>query len=276
MKRISMLLMLSAFVPSLCQGVQSHNHSSHFSSRSTNYLLSQSDDYSVRYSPYALSYSSTGLIPGGLNYSPYAFGPGQSGLVYEGTRYTPYASDYNHSGLVLDYAAYPIPICPAQVVVVQCPCANRASEPTATTTRIDASPYYGRAQQSLPDRSGDPMNVIRQYLAGRGFNSVDINYLWSIDSKTVAASFVLRDKGVAIRFRDSETIDSHATQAQRISGERQNQAWEAFAKSFKANGGSVYSISGSGKEQIVAALDACQVLRPQDSTATEAVKYAKQ
>lgn len=120
------------------------------------------------------------------------------------------------------------------------------------------------------------MQIIHRYLAGRGFNSVDINYLWSVENRTVGVSFVLRDQGLAIRYSDPETIGSLATTAQRNSGGQPKQAWETFAKSFKAGGGSIYSINASGKDQIIAALDACPALRPQDSTATEAVSYAKE
>jgi hypothetical protein len=81
---------------------------------------------------------------------------------------------------------------------------------------------------------------------------------------------------LAIRYSDPQVVESLATAAQRTSGGQQKQAWEAFAKDFKASGGSVYSISASGKDQIVAALDACQALRPQDNTATEAIRFAKE
>lgn len=275
MKRISILLVLSACAPGLCQGPHRVSHSS-FSRSSFSYCFSQSCDCLVRYSPYALSYSNSGLIPGGVDYSPYALTRGSSGLVYEGTRYTPYAFNYNSSGLVVDYCRYPIPVCPVQVVVVPCPSPGKASETAIAPGRATMSRSYGRAEEPPQNRQADPMQTIRQYLVGRGFNSIDINYLWHVEGKTVCVSFMLRDKGLAIRYTDPEAIESLATTAQRNSGEQQKQAWEAFAKSFQAGGGSVYSINASGKDQIVAALDACQALKSQDGTATQAVRFAKE
>jgi hypothetical protein len=237
------------------------------------YSSIESYDYRVRYSPYAFSYNTTGLVPGGIRYSPYAFEPGQSGLVYEGTRYTPYAFSYDNPGLVVDYSTYPIPICPVQVVVVPCPAPNRTSEPAPPPDRESGSQPYGRAgkvpQQIKPS---DPTQTIRQYLAGRGFKSVDMNYLWRIEGKVAGVSFVVRGKGLAIRYTDPDIVASLAPNARKNATE---QAWEVFAKSFTTNGGSVYSINVSGKDQIVAALDNCEALRPQDGAVSDTVMVAK-
>ena len=258
MKRISILLAVSMLAPSLCQGYGRY-----------------SSDGLVRYSPYAFSYSSTGLIPGGVDYSPYAFGPGQSGLVYEGTRYTPYAFDYNHSGLVVDYYTYPIPICPVQVLVAPCCSGSQTSQAATAPHRATPTASYVRAEELRQIRQADAMYVIRQYLAGRGFGSIDINYLWSVENRTASISFILPDKGLAIRYSNPEILASLGTPAQKAVGERHKQAWETFAKDLQASGGSVYSISASDKDQIVAALNACQALKPQDNTATAAVMYAR-
>jgi hypothetical protein len=260
MKRISMLLVLSAFLPGLCQAY-------YYGGYSSNYL--------VRYTPYALSYNSTGLVPGGITYSPYAFGAGQSGLVYEGTRYTPYAFNYYNSGLIMDYSASPYPVYPPQVIVVSCPHSGRASQIAIPPVRATMNRSYGRDDGSRRDKDADPTQTIRQYLAGRGFNSIDTNYLWRAEGKTVCVSFVLRDKGLAIRYSDPKVVESLSA-TQRNSGASQERSWEAFAKDFSARGGSVYSVSASGREQIVAALDACSALRPQDGTATDAVRFAKE
>ena len=113
------------------------------------------------------------------------------------------------------------------------------------------------------------MQTIRQYLAGHGFNRVDINYLWSMENRTVCVSFILPDKNLAIRYTDPNTIGSLATTARKNTCKQQEQVWEAFAKNFKAAGGAVYSIDASTADQIVAALDGCRTLRPINNTATE-------
>ncbi len=255
-----MVLVLSALVPSLCQA--------HYRGRYYN-------DYLVRYSPYAFSYNSTGLIPGGVTYSPYALTPGQPGLVFDSVRYTPYAFSYSNPGLIVDYYASSYPVYPPQVVVVSCPHSGHASRTAIPPIRATLNQPFGRQDVPGQANSADPMQTIRQYLAGHGFNSVDTNYLWRAEGKTVCVSFILRDKGVAIRYSNSEVMESLGTGTQKSCVQRQEQTWEAFAKDFKTSGGSVYSINASGREQIIAALDNCHALRPQDSTATESVMFAK-
>jgi hypothetical protein len=254
MKRISLLLALSALMPSLCQG------------------YCNTSRYQVHYSPYAFSYHDTGLIPGGIHYSPYALQPNTSGLVYEGTRYTPYAYSYDNSGLVLDYFWWQTPICPVQVITVPCsPCGQRSDDRAPKAIR--SSTGYGKAT--------DAMYVIRDYLASRGFKSIDINYCRSVNSRTASVSFILRDRGIAIRYtdpqmtEDQDTTTSSARVAQKAAIKRNSQLWETFATSFRAGGGSVYAINASGNDQIIAALDACRALHPQDDTASEQVLYAK-
>ena len=78
MKRTSIIIALLVLAPAATQARHSQR-------------------YRIRYSPYAFSYHTSGLIPGGIKYSPYAFTPSRSGLVYEGTRYTPYAFSYRNS-----------------------------------------------------------------------------------------------------------------------------------------------------------------------------------
>jgi hypothetical protein len=262
MKRISMLLALSLSVPSLCQAY--HYYGGYY------------NDCAVRYSPYAFSYNSTGLIPGGVTYSPYALDARSSGLVFDGARYTPYAFDYNHSGLVLDYCVSPFPAYAQQVVVVSSSHqrqTRRTETPPIRTTIVNSR--FSRAGEPRRDGSADSMQVVRQYLADRGFKSIDTNYLWRVEGKVMSVSFILRDKGVAIRYTDPQAMESLTSGSRKIVAERQEQTWEAFAKDFKADGGSVYSVNATSRDQILAALDACHALRPQDSTATETVLVAR-
>jgi hypothetical protein len=133
---------------------------------------------------------------------------------------------------------------------------------------------YSRDGDSKRDNDADPMKTIRQYLTAHGCSSIDMDYLWRAEGKMVCVSFILRDKGIAIRYRDPNVVESLAATRKNV-GDGQQQAWEAFAKEFRAGGGSVYSINTSGREQIITALDACQALRPQNSTATDSVMFAK-
>lgn len=258
-----MLLVLSVLAPGVCQAY-------HYG-RSYNY-----NSYFVHYSPYAFSYNTTGLVPGGVTYSPYALTAYQPGLVYEGTRYTPYAFSYNNPGLIVDYSVSPYPMYPypPQVVVVSCPHSGRVSQTAIPPVRATVSRPVARTDAPRRDNNVDPTQTIRQYLAGRGFNSIDVNYLWRAEGKTVCVSFIIRDKGIALRYSDPAVIESLAA-TRKNSGKQQEQSWEVFAKDFRTGGGSVYSINASGRDQIIAALDGCQALRPQNGTATTAVMFAK-
>ncbi len=263
MKRIFVLLTLSAIMPGLCQG-QMHGRFSRFS-RVPIYAYSSACDYVVRYSPYAFSYHNTGLIPGGLTYSPYALG-----LVPEGTRYTPYAFSYNDPGLVLDYYYYPIPVYPPpQVIVVPPPYPSmRDGGPLPPPRPTMSLPY----RRSAEERRDDPLQIIRLYLTDHGFKSVDINYLWSVENKTMCVSFTLRDLHLAIRYSDTAALAALAGTPRANANAKQQQAWETFVRSFEADGGSVYPIYVSGRDQIIAALDACQALHPSSAPVTEIVR----
>jgi hypothetical protein len=262
MKRISMLLALSLFVPGLCQAY--HYYGGYY------------NDCAVRYSPYAFSYNSTGLIPGGVTYSPYALDSSSSGLVFEGARYTPYAFNYNHSGLVLDYCFSPFPALPQQIVVASSshPRQTRRTETPPIRTAIVNS-RFSRAEEPRRDGGADSMQTVRQYLAARGFKSIETNYLWRVEGKAISGSLIIRDKGIAIRYTDPQSMESLTSGSWKITAEQQERTWEAFAKDFKAGGGSVYSVNATNRDQIIAALDACRALRPQDSTATETVLVAR-
>jgi len=106
MKRISVLLLvLSAATTSVVEASYYHvplRYQIHYSPYALSYHNSGLVPGGVVYSPYAASYHSSGLVPESVHYSPYAASYHISGLVSESVRYSPYALSYHNSGLISD------------------------------------------------------------------------------------------------------------------------------------------------------------------------------
>jgi len=256
MKRISILVALAILAPTVSQA-------SRFGSQRNR----------IRYSPYAFSYRNSGLVPGGIKYSPYAFTPRHSGLVYQGARYTPYAFNYRNSGLVVDYYWWQTPICP--------PCqSNTAIRCVAPTTVKRSNGRRAVAQRGPARRPSvssaklrkiretDGTHVIRQYLKDRGFGDIEVNHRLSVENRTASVAFVLRDRNLIVRYSNPEIVETLTTVsgARKKAFERYEARWETLAETFQANGGSVYRVDATDKDQIVAALDNCGELAPAGTT----------
>ena len=92
MKRISLFaIVMLTIVPGLTKA--------HF-------YNSTSVRYRTRWSPYAFSHKSSGLISGHYGYSPYAFNHKSNGLIRRDVRYSPYAFTHKTSGLIRDNVGY--------------------------------------------------------------------------------------------------------------------------------------------------------------------------
>lgn len=232
-----------------------------------------SQRHRIRYSPYAFSYRNSGLIPGGLKYSPYAFNYRHSGLVDQGARYSTYAFNYRHSGLIVDYYWCQTPVCPPR----QSDTAVRRIVPTRTKRSSRRWPVAQRASARRSSvsstelrkiRETDGMHVIRQYLKDSGCGDIDIKRRLSVENRTACVVFVLRDQNLIVRYRNPEIVEALAvgSGARRKAFERYQAREETLAETFQANGGSVYCVTATGKEQIVAALENCSALAPDGTT----------
>ncbi len=252
MKRISLLVLIVGLAPVVSRAD-----------------LISSQDYRLRYSPYAFNYHSSGLIPGGIRYSPYAFNPNAAGLVYEGARYTPYAFNYHNTGLVVDYYWWQIPRAPT-IIVETCPAPGRVAAATPARRRA----YAARRRSAPTERSReiaktDGEQIVRQYLAAQEMDQVRIDRRLTIGNQTAGAAFILRDKNLVVRYTNPEIME--ALQAEGgISvklAQRYEENWDEFTQEFKARGGTVYHVDASEPDQIVAALAACDLLRPEGAAA---------
>jgi len=226
----------------------------------------------IRYSPYAFNYHNSGLIPGGIKYSPYALTPTRSGLVYQGTRYTPYAFNYHNAGLVVDYYWWQLPVCAPCAVPQSCVSAR-------STARRAARPQHKISAAQLREiREVDGMHVIGVYLKEHGLDNAQITCRMGLKNQTASVAFILRDQGLIIRYQNPKLIESMATgsKSQQITLERHEQQWEAFAKTFETQGGAVYCVNTTEKDQMIAALENCDALLPADATGRPTRLYAKE
>jgi hypothetical protein len=247
MKRISLLVVIVALAPVVSQA-----------------SFCTSQRYRIRYSPYAFSYHNPGLIPGTIKYSPYAFNPDSAGLVYEGARYTPYAFNSHNPGLVIDYYCWPVQRCAPCVV-------ESGSTPHRTVTASLARRHAYAARRASASaerlqeiRETDGECIVRQYLEDKGLDDVRIDRRLCIENQTAGAAFIFRDKNLVVRYTNPEimeAVEADGGSTMKVA-QRYEEGWQVFAQDFETQGGTVYCVNASEPDQIVAALDACDMLSP--------------
>jgi len=256
-------------------------------------------DYRVQFSPYAFSYHSTGLVPGGFRYNPYAFNRSTSGLVFKGVRYNPYAFNYANTGLILDYYYWwPAPYC------VPCPqrqtygdsgnapaSRNGSTSPPGWNVRPSYSYSITRtvpegeangvsAPAPKPEQTGrdDPLMIIKQHLRDRGFSNMSINRILRVDGKLVSADFLLQEQNLLIKYwdlRQIESPDAKADLKQRMV-EKYRKDWATYAEQYKLGGGTIYTVEVSDREEIKLVLESCRDLAPRNGTASAQTLYARE
>ncbi len=261
MKRISLVIALLVLIPAASQARHSQL-------------------YRTRYHPYAFSYHNSGQIPGGLRYHPYAFNYHSSGLVSAGARYEPYAFNYHNSGLVVDYHCRPrliYPLCwPCS------PCDGVPRNPytvhSRSAARRAAAPRHAISSEKLREiREADGMHIIRQYLRAHNLGNVEISHRLSVKNRTASVAFILREKGLIIRYDNPEVMESlnakSASMAKAV--ERHEKRWAVLAKRFQEHGGATYCVNTAQKDQMIATLDDCPELAPGNSVPQQTALYAK-
>ncbi len=209
----------------------------------------------------------------GVRYTPYAFTYRSSGLVSCGVDYTPYAFTYNKSGLVPGYAgaygshvSYGYPAVVARSV--------RGSRPTPCGPR----PTRGYAQaKPEPARTLNGMDVIKQNLLARDIRSASINQILMIDNQLISVDFLLTDRNLLIKYWDPKGIAALNAQggSRQKHYENYQRNWAEVAAEHQTNGGQIYYVAASDAETIVAALDSCATLNVKPETEGETVLYAK-
>ncbi|MEN6425680.1 MAG: hypothetical protein ABFE13_09975 [Phycisphaerales bacterium] len=252
MKRISPWLVLLALTPGIADA--------------TYYVPPR---YRVHYSPYSLSYRSSGLVRGGLDYSTQAFNYRHSGLVSEGVRYTPYRLRYGGTGLVIDYYGYSTPSGYSGPV-----CEERPIHVPARPPRVCAA---SNSSGHPGPREPDGIQTIRQCLQAKGHTAVNMNRIMRIDNALVSVEFFLKDQNLIIKYWNSDEIESLSTKEafNQKAYERYRQNWTQTAARHEQNGGRVLCVEASGAQAIVAALDSCKELNAAPEERSEPVMYAR-
>ena len=209
--------------------------------------------YGVRYSPYALSYHSSGLVPCGVEYTPYAVSYHNSGLVY-GYGICDYGGGYTYTF----------------------PKAHHGT--VAHTVRL--APPAGRhhAQNTVrPPRPPDPMATIRQHLHAKGVTSVDIDRILRIEDQLLSVDFLLKDRNLLIKYWNPQGIEQLSTKEafKQKAYANYKENWEKLAEQFQQKGGEIYYVNASEPQTIVAALESCPRLNSGNGTPIRQTLYAK-
>ncbi len=227
----------------------------------------------VHYSPYALNYYGSGLIPGYVQYSPYALSYQSSGLIDEFAQYTPYVLSYYNSGLVQDYGIYPgyattfvFPVHPFRHGV-RAPLMHRA--PSVVRRHAQVPPPAARKQ--------DGIDIIRRQLGTKGFASPCIDRILRVDNQLVSVDFLVRDRNVLIKYWNPQELERLSTTGgyKQKACAKYKEDWERYARQYRQAGGEIYTISASEPESIVAALDSCTHLGPSQDGTSRPVLYAQ-
>ncbi len=244
MKRISICVALLAFLPGITKAYHGCG-------------------YGVRYSPYALSYHNSGLVPCGVEYTPYAFSYHNSGLVYGygicdyGGGYT-YAFPQAHHGVT-------------HTVHVAPPAGRRCAQNTARPPR----PPDGTGSQTRRSAFGDPMATIRQHLHAKGVTSVDINRILRVGDDLLSVDVLVKDRNLLIKYWNPQGIEQLSTKEpfRQKAYATYKENWEKLAAQFQQKGGEIYYVNASEPQTIVAALESCPKLNP--GTTIQQTLYAK-
>ena len=213
----------------------------------------------VHYSPYALSYYHSGLVSGDVDYTPYALSYYNSGLVAGCGIYSGWYGDYGfpvfgvhgrHAACVVARAPQPVRHCAQNV--------SRPSRPGPGPCRTDG------------------MGVIRQHLRTRGFASVSIDRILRVDDQLVSVDVFVKDRNLLIKYWNPAEVANLSTKdvSKQRAYAKYKQDWEQFAERYKQTGGEVYAVNASEPQTIVAALDSCTRLSPDNGVKTPTL-YAK-
>ncbi len=222
--------------------------------------------YGVRYSPYALSYHSSGLVPCGVEYTPYAFSYHNSGLVY-GYGICDYGGGYGYAIPGAHHRA-------VTHVVRRAPISVRHS---AQNTARPPRPPDGTGSQTRRNAFGDPMATIRQHLHAKGVTAVDIDRIMRVGDQLLSVDFLVKDRNLLIKYWNPKGIEQLSTKEafKQKAYANYKESWEKFAAQFQQKGGEIYYVNASEPQTIVAALDSCPKLSPGGNTPAPPVLYAK-
>jgi hypothetical protein len=227
------------------------------------------------YSPYAFSNKCNGIVHRDVRWSPYAFSNKTSGLIYDHIGYSPYAFTHKHSGLIdMNYYRGRHRICRSPVVIVhtteESSCTrNYSSRPSEESnnsyvqsplTRIEKLKIQRNARkQSQTAKVNDGKDIICRYLKSKNIGDFKMTGMLKIEGKVINVSFLLKDKNLMITYWDLDEVESLLQQPgyQRKYLEKHEKNWQDLCNQYTQAGGKIYPISSADEKDILAKLTLC-------------------
>ncbi len=281
MKRISLFaIVMLMIVPGLTNARFYNSSSVRYRTRWSPYAFTNKTSGLIsgnyEYSPYALTRKSNGLIRRDVRYSPYAFTHKTSGLIRDDVGYSPYAFNYKHSGLIdnTDYRRrYRICRPPVVIAVDNASCSRRYSSrssdktnityqqlPTSRRERIQAQ--MDSKKQIKTTKQQDSKDIIYRYLKSRNIDDFKMSGMLSIEGRVVNVNFQLKDKNIMITYWDLDEVQSLLQQPgyRRTYLERHERQWKNLCSEYTQAGGKIYPITSADEKEILAKLTLCSEL----------------
>ncbi|MBW7988432.1 MAG: hypothetical protein FVQ84_00190 [Planctomycetes bacterium] len=283
MKRISLFaIVMLMIVPGLTKAHFYNSTSVRYRTRWSPYAFSNkssgliSGHYS--YSPYAFTHNNSGFIHRNVRYSPYAFTHKTNGLISDNVGYSPYAFNYKHSGLVdnTDYRSR-YRICRPPVVIVH-------TVDNATSARSYSSRSSGKTNityQNLPTsrreriqaqmdskkqiktaKQQDGKDIICRYLNSRNIDGFKMTGMLRIGGRVISVNFLLKNQNIMITYWDLDEVQSLLQQPgyHRTYFERHERQWKNLCSKYAQAGGKIYPITSADEKEILAKLTLCSEL----------------
>lgn len=283
MKRISLFaIVFLTIVPGLTKARFYNSSSVRYRTRWSPYAFTHktsgliSGHYS--YSPYAFTHKNSGLIHRDVRYSPYAFTHKTNGLIRDNVSYSPYAFNYRHSRLVADtdYRSR-YRLCRPPVVIVHsidpASCARSYSSrpsdktnityqnlPTSRRERIKAQ--MDSKKQIKTAKQQDSKDLICRYLKSRNIDGFKMTGMLRINGRVVNVNFLLKDKNLMITYWDLDEVQSLLQQPgyHRTYFEKHEKEWKNLCNKYTQAGGKIYPITSADEKEILAKLTLCSEL----------------
>lgn len=283
MKRISLFaIVMLTIVPGLTKARFYDSSSVRYRTRWSPYAFSNkssgliSGNYS--YSPYAFTHKNSGLIHRDVRYSPYAFTHKTNGLIRDNVGYSPYAFNYKHSGLV-DNTNYRsrYRVCRPPVVIVHTVdkasyvrrYSSRSSDktnityqklPTSRRERLQAQMDTKKQIKTVKEQDGK--DIICRYLQSRNMDGFKMTGMLRISGKVINVNFLLKDKNLMITYWDLDEVQSLMKQPgyHRTYFEKHEKEWKNLCNKYAQAGGNIYPITSADEKEILAKLTLCSEL----------------
>ncbi len=256
--------------------------------------------YRVRYSPQALGYHHSGLIPGDMRYSMHAVGKNHSGLIPRDVRYSMHAVGKNHSGLVAEWTRYSLYDCGTRhnglVVGYGAPSCGGWTLPASAShpqtgmhdprpsdvgghAPAPRRPRVARSSARAPQRRQtkhakdwqqasrlNQRRIIQDYLRKTCPNNYRFARSFKVDSEYATFDVLLGDGQTIVKYWNPGFIAElkHMEGGLSKRYERYVQSWSQMCSTHEAGGGKVHHIVSNDTDQVMQQL--CHIVEGTSST----------